>query len=147
MAKSMVTAYNGDPFVGHLSTPISDSAIVKNWINSLPIYRPGLAPLRRGLEIGMAHGYFLLGPWYKLGPFRDTGAAGSAALAAVIGVVITLTIGLTLYGKVTFTSDTAKDPLMTAKGWDKFTNGFSVGGLGGAVFAYGLLMALGMFGF
>ena len=31
----------GDPFVGHLSTPISDSDFTKAFIGNLPIYRPG----------------------------------------------------------------------------------------------------------
>jgi photosystem I subunit 11 len=71
----LIQPYNGDPFTGHLSTPISDSAFTRAFISNLPAYRKGLAPLVRGLEIGLAHGYFLIGPWVKLGPLRDSDAA------------------------------------------------------------------------
>ncbi|WP_410223215.1 photosystem I reaction center subunit XI, partial [Limnospira platensis] len=70
--QGLIQAYNGDPFVGHLSTPISDSAFTRTFIGNLPAYRPGLSPLLRGLEIGMAHGYFIGGPWVKFGTQRGT---------------------------------------------------------------------------
>jgi photosystem I subunit XI len=70
MANDVVKAFNNDPFIGHLSTPISDSAFTRVFIGNLPAYRSGMAPLVRGLEIGMAHGYFLIGPWIYLGPLR-----------------------------------------------------------------------------
>lgn len=144
MAKPLVKAYKDDPFLGHLSTPVSDSDLVKNWIASLPIYRPGLDPQRRGLEIGMAHGYLLFGPWEKLGPLRATGSAELAAAGAAAGLIVILTLCLTLYGKVTFTGD-SKDPLLSAKGWEQMTKGFAIGGVGGAVFAGVLMMGLGLF--
>jgi len=40
----MVKPYHGDPFVGHLSTPISDSAFTRAFIGNLPAYRKGLSP-------------------------------------------------------------------------------------------------------
>jgi len=70
-----IKPYNNDPFVGNLATPVTASAFTKTWLSNLPIYRKGLSPLLRGLEIGMAHGYFLLGPFYKLGPLRDSEVA------------------------------------------------------------------------
>ena len=69
---SFIKPYNDDPSVGHLSTPITSSAATKAYLASLPAYRKGLSPLLRGLEIGMAHGYLLLGPFEKLGPLRDS---------------------------------------------------------------------------
>ena len=59
-----IKAYNNDPFVGNLSTPVTTSTATKLYLGNLPIYRKGLSPLLRGLEIGMAHGYFLIGPFY-----------------------------------------------------------------------------------
>ena len=47
----LIQPYNSDPFTGHLSTPISDSAFTRAFIDNLPAYRKGLAPLVRGLEL------------------------------------------------------------------------------------------------
>ncbi|NER29259.1 MAG: photosystem I reaction center protein subunit XI, partial [Symploca sp. SIO1C4] len=52
----------GDPQIGNLATPVNSSGFTTAFINNLPAYRPGLSPFRRGLEVGMAHGYFLYGP-------------------------------------------------------------------------------------
>jgi hypothetical protein len=49
-----------DPTVGNLATPVNSSYFTKAFINALPAYRPSLSPNRRGLEVGMAHGFFLL---------------------------------------------------------------------------------------
>merc|ERR1719380_172376 len=42
------------------------------FLKNLPIYRPGLSPYIRGLEIGMAHGYWVPGPFTFLGPLRQS---------------------------------------------------------------------------
>jgi len=90
----------GDPQVGNLSTPINGSGFTKAFINGLPAYRKGLSPNRRGLEIGMAHGYFLYGPFALLGPLRDTDFGAQAGLLATIGLVAILTICLSIYSAV-----------------------------------------------
>jgi hypothetical protein len=69
---NFIKPYNDDPFVGHLATPITSSAVTRAILQNLPAYRFGLTPLLRGLEIGLAHGYFLMGPFVKLGPLRDS---------------------------------------------------------------------------
>ena len=48
-----------DPTVGNLATPVNSSYFTKAFLNALPAYRPSLSPNRRGLEVGMAHGFFL----------------------------------------------------------------------------------------
>jgi photosystem I subunit 11 len=65
-----IKAYNNDPFVGNLSTPVTTSTATKLYLGNLPIYRKGLSPLLRGINIGYVHGYFLLGPFVKLGPLQ-----------------------------------------------------------------------------
>ena len=65
---NFVKPYNNDPFVGHLSTPVTTSLSTRTFLSNLPAYRKGTSPLLKGLEIGMAHGYFLVGPFDKLGP-------------------------------------------------------------------------------
>ena len=52
-------------------TPVTSDPIVANYLSNLPVYRMGISPLLRGVEIGLAHGFFLPGPFIKLGPLRQ----------------------------------------------------------------------------
>nr|YP_063666.1 photosystem I subunit XI [Gracilaria tenuistipitata var. liui]Q6B8P4.1 RecName: Full=Photosystem I reaction center subunit XI; AltName: Full=PSI subunit V; AltName: Full=PSI-L [Gracilaria tenuistipitata var. liui]AAT79741.1 photosystem I reaction center subunit XI [Gracilaria tenuistipitata var. liui] len=134
-----IQSYNNDPFLGNLSTPVSTSTFTKGLLNNLPAYRRGLSPLLRGLEIGMAHGYFLVGPFDKLGPLRNTDVALLSGFLSAVGLIIILTVCLSMYGNVSFDKDDAKDLLQTTEGWGQFTAGFLVGAVGGSGFAYLLL--------
>ena len=140
----VVKAYNDDPFTGHLSTPISDSGFTRAFINNLPIYRKGLAPLARGLEVGLAHGYFLVGPEILLGPGRDfSNDPYFAALLTAVAIIIIGTIGLNAHGLVSLKSATecapGTDAMQTSEGWSQFASGFFLGGTGSAFMAYFLL--------
>nr|QCI05803.1 photosystem I reaction center subunit XI [Dasysiphonia japonica] len=139
--KDFIQPYNNDSFVGNLSTPISTSSFTKSLLSNLPIYRRGLSPLLRGLEVGMAHGYFLIGPFDKLGPLRNTDVALLSGFLSAVGLIIILTACLTIYGSVSFNIDkeNTTDLLQTPEGWGQFTAGFLVGSVGGAGFAYLLL--------
>ena len=98
---------------GHLSTPITDSQLTLALLKNLPLYREGISSILRGLEIGMAHGYFLIGPFYKLGPLRNSEIALLAGYLSTLGLIVILGLALTLYGTVTFTqSKEEPDPLM-----------------------------------
>jgi photosystem I subunit 11 len=139
----------GNPQVGNFETPINSSAFTKTFINNLPAYRRGLSPFRRALEIGMAHGYWLIGPFAKLGPLRDTDVANLAGLLATVGLVVILTIGLSIYGgsyppapTVTVTTPNPPNALNTSEGWNEFAGGFLIGAIGGAGFAYLLISNL-----
>ncbi|KAI0556420.1 psaL (chloroplast) [Gracilaria domingensis] len=134
-----VQSYNNDPFVGNLSTPVSTSTFTKGLLSNLPAYRRGLSPLLRGLEIGMAHGYFLVGPFDKLGPLRNTDVALLSGFLSAVGLIIILTVCLSMYGKVSFDKNDSQDILNTSEGWGQFTAGFLVGAVGGSGFAYLLL--------
>jgi len=141
----LIKPYNGDPFTGHLSTPISDSAFTRAFIGNLPAYRKGLSPLLRGLEVGLAHGYFLIGPWVKLGPLRDSDAAALGGLISGIALILLATACLSIYGLATFQSDeSSTDSLQTSDGWSQFTGGFFVGATGSAFVAYFLLQNIGV---
>lgn len=136
-----VKPFKNDPQLGNLSTPISDSAIVKAFIGNLPAYRPGLSAGRRGLEIGMAHGYFIYGPFALLGPLRNTELGSLAGLLATVASVVLLTLGLSLYGQTVTkleSSSAVEAPaeLSTSAGWSEFAGSFLLGGAGGAAFAY-----------
>ncbi len=133
----------GTPEVGNLSTPVNGSGFTKAYINALPAYRHGLSPNRRGLEIGMAHGYFLYGPFAVLGPLRLTEFGATAGLLATIGLISILTICLSIYGAVgvskpteTLTTPNVPQDLATKEGWSEFAAGFLLGGCGGAFFAF-----------
>lgn len=140
-----VKPYNDDPFVGNLSTPVTTSIATKLYLGNLPIYRKGLSPLMRGLEVGMAHGYFLIGPFYILGPMRNSDNALLIGLLSAIGLIIILTIGLTTYGLTSFQDPGTTKGLESATGWRKFTSGFFIGASGGAVVAYLLLANISFF--
>jgi photosystem I subunit 11 len=133
----------GDPQIGNLATPINASGFTKSFINSLPAYRAGLSAQRRGLEIGMAHGYLLFGPFAYTSQFRNSGVADLVGLIEAVLLVVILTICLSLYASVTpskplatVTTPNPPEALSTSEGWSEFAGMFLVGGIGGAGFAY-----------
>ena len=87
---NFIKPYNDDPFVGHLATPITSSSLTRAILKNLPAYRFGLTPLLRGLEIGLAHGYFLIGPFAKLGPLRNSDIGLLAGFLSTVGLILIL---------------------------------------------------------
>ncbi len=141
--QGFIQPYNSDPFTGNLSTPVSDSDFTRAFIGNLPAYRQGLSSSRRGLEIGMAHGYFLYGPFTVLGPLRESSSAGLAGLLATLGIIVILTICLSLHGGADVNRPEAGSvfpnppaDLWTKEGWSDFASSFLLGSCGGAFFAY-----------
>ena len=139
---NFIKPYNDDPFVGHLATPITSSAVTRALLKNLPAYRFGLTPLLRGLEIGLAHGYFLMGPFVKLGPLRNSNIALLAGFLSTVGLIVILTLGLTIYGLVVFKQNSNQSQnennitqFQTKKAWNQFKSGFFVGAYGSAAFA------------
>jgi photosystem I subunit 11 len=139
---NFVKPYKNDPFVGHLSTPITTSAATRAILGNLPAYRPGLSSTARGLEVGMAHGYFIVGPFDALGPLRKSDISHLASFMSAAGLIIILSVGLAIYGNATFTSADKAEGIQSKKGWSEFTGGFTVGAFGGAAVAYFLLSTL-----
>ena len=143
----LISPFQGDPFVGHLSTPITTSNLTKSYLSLLPAYKSGLSPLLRGINIGYVHGYFLLGPFVKLGPLRDSEVANFIGFVSTISLIVILTTCLLIYGFVTFSETNNKVnnnkktgvDFLNSKGWSQFTSGFIVGGFGGTSVAYILL--------
>lgn len=127
-------------------------------MSALPAYRTGVSPLLRGVEIGLAHGFFLPGPFIKLGPLRNTPKAEIAGTLSGMGVVAILAACLAMYGAVSFQEEeplgrktltgreVSKDPLQSEEGWQRFTAGFTFGGFSGALFCYSMLLSY-MFSF
>ena len=136
---NFIRPYNDDPFVGHLSSPITTSASTRALLGNMPAYRRNLSPVVRRFEIGLAHGYFLVGPFDKLGPLRNSEMGLLAGFLSALGLVTILAVGLTIYGIASFQKADKGDGLQTSEGWSKFTGGFTVGAYGGALFAFLLL--------
>jgi photosystem I subunit 11 len=138
----IISSYQDDPFLGHLSTPITASPIAKRFLSLLPAYNPEISPLLRGMNIGVAHSYFLFGPFAKLGPLRSSAVSNFIGFISTISVIILLTTGLLLYGYVTFKSTTLKQlnseklDILSPIGWQQMSSGFILGGFGGAGIAY-----------
>nr|YP_009496110.1 photosystem I protein subunit XI [Plagiogrammopsis vanheurckii]AWT38550.1 photosystem I protein subunit XI [Plagiogrammopsis vanheurckii] len=146
---NFIKPYNDDPFVGHLATPITSSSLTRAILKNLPAYRFGLTPLLRGLEIGLAHGYFLMGPFVKLGPLRNSDIALFSGFLSTIGLILILTLGLTIYGVAVFGQNKETEntnQLQTKKAWDQFKGGFFVGACGSAGFALICLSSIPTFG-
>eukprot|EP00798_Chlamydomonas_sp_ICE-L_P023730 gene23730-9286_t len=153
--RQIIQPINGDPFVGSFETPVTSAPIVAAYLSNLPAYRTGVAPLLRGVEIGLAHGFLVTGPFIKLGPLRNVeGTAEVAGCLAGAGLILILGVCLSMYGAAQFQSTPAigvktlsgrsieRDPLQSSKGWNEFTAGHTLGGLSGAGFAYVLTQVL-----
>ncbi|XP_072950683.1 photosystem I reaction center subunit XI, chloroplastic [Typha angustifolia] len=152
----VIQPINGDPFIGSLETPVTSSPLVAWYLSNLPAYRTAVSPLLRGIEVGLAHGYLLVGPFVKAGPLRNTPYAGTAGSLAAAGLVVILSICLTMYGVASFkegepsTAPTLTltgrkkeaDKLQTSEGWAQFSGGFFFGGISGVTWAYFLLYVL-----
>jgi photosystem II CP43 chlorophyll apoprotein len=143
----IVQAPQNNPQIGSLATPVNNSEVSLSWIKNLPIYRDGLSPITRGLEIGMAHGYLLLGPFLKLGPLRDADGRLLAGFGGAIGLVVILSVCLFIYGRAVFQE--GKKPigelpanLKTYADWSRFTSGFLIGGVGSVIFACFILLEI-----
>lgn len=145
-----IQPYQGDPFNSNLSTPINDSALAKAFINNLPAYRQGLTPFMRGLEIGMAHGYFLVGPEVVVGPLRETAhGANLSGFITAIYIAVSACLGISIFAITTFQGNPrgaynsySKDslrPFRSKEEFNQLNGGIFIGAMGGAVFAYWLL--------
>lgn len=134
----IISAFENDPFVGNLSTPITTSNFTKAYLSSLPVYQKNSSPLLRGISIGFSHGYFLFGPFFSLGPLRASEANAFIAFLSSTSLIIILTLALLIYGAVSFNkkNENLSSDLFTKKKWQTFSSGFILGGFSGISFAY-----------
>jgi photosystem I subunit XI len=132
-----------DPQGSNLATPINNSKLAKAIVNSFSAYRQGLSPMRRGIEVGLAHGYWQLGPFFEFNPLRYSEWGALTALLSDIGLVVISAAAIVLYAATnpppaiaTITVPNPPDTFASTKGWDTYATGFLMGGIGGAVIAY-----------
>ncbi|MCC5670579.1 hypothetical protein LC653_44120 [Nostoc sp. CHAB 5784] len=141
---------------------VNSSDLTLKFLKYLPIYRRGISPLARGLEIGMAHGYWLVGPFATLG---SLGLLGNSDVGNLLGLlaagslILILTIAFSIYGTTSFerqqeiyprpatvaTVPRVPQTLNSTERWSQFTDGFLIGGIGGVIFAYLLLNSVAVF--
>ena len=86
----------------------------------------------------------------KLGPLRNSDIGLLAGFLSTIGLIVILTLGLTIYGVAAFGQEktqtaTAETDLQTKKAWDQFKGGFFVGACGSAGFAFICLSSIPTF--
>ena len=84
-----------------LETPVTSAPIVAAYLSALPAYRTGVAPLLRGVEIGLAHGFLLTGPFIKVHtPDRHTFRNFACALRAPRWGMITIMPDHKQFGRI-----------------------------------------------
>ena len=91
-----------------------------------------------------------MGPFVNLGPLRNSDIGLLSGFLSTIGLIVILTLGLTIYGVATFGQEktqtaTAENDLQTRKAWDQFKGGFFVGACGSAGFAFICLSSIPTF--
>merc|ERR1712125_239385 len=124
-------------------TPVTNGRFAVNYLNNLAFYRKGLKPWQRGIEIGMAHGYFIIGPFTSLGPLRNTPEAATVGLLAGDACIAAASLGGLGFGTVmtpTLFDEKGDKP---GKGFTEMINWHLVGGIGGAGFAHALITIFG----
>merc|ERR1712113_838691 len=137
----VIQPLNGDPFIGMLETPITSAPIVTKYLSYLPCYR--LSVKTHG------HGFFMPGPFIKLGPLRNVeGSAEIAGCMSAAGLILILAVCLSMYGSTSFQRKNivgvktlsgrsiVPDELFSSNGWSEFTSGWVVGGLSGVMYCY-----------
>jgi len=137
---------------GDLMTPINSSPFVRGLMSNLSAYRIGLSPLRRGIEVGVAHGYWLVCPFAKFNPLRYTSVGTLGSLLSTFGLIILSTILIVLYAAshppapLTATATpNPPDAFRSQKGWNEYAGGFFIGGVLGAIAAYLILVNFDVF--
>jgi photosystem I subunit 11 len=133
-----------EPFAGDLvQSPVTDSYLGKGFIDNMAFYREGLKPWQRGLEIGVAHGYFLVGPFISLGPLRNTPEAATVGLLCGCAIVGLVSAGGLLFGSTIKPTQFDQKGEKPGAGFQSMINWHAVGGVGGAAFAHTLITVFG----
>merc|ERR1719188_1812994 len=133
-----------EPFAGdQTQTPLTAGLFATQFMGNLAFYRKGLEPWQRGLEIGMAHGYFLIGPFVSLGPLRNTPEAATVGLLAGCATIGLVSCGALLFGATIKPNRFDRPGDLPAAGFQEMINWHAIGGLGGAGFAHALITVFG----
>jgi photosystem I subunit 11 len=133
-----------EPFAGdQIKSIVTDGRFGKQFIDNCAFYREGLKPWQRGIEIGMAHGYFIIGPFVSLGPLRNTPEAATVGLLSGVALIGLVSVGGLLFGTTIKPTLFDEKDAPKASGFQELINWHAVGGLGGAGFAHALITIFG----
>lgn len=135
-----------DLLYGDLLTPINSSRFVKAIMSNLSAYRSDVSPLRRGIEVGVTHGYWLVCPFAKFNPLRYTSVGTLGSLLSTVGLIVISTVLIVLYAAshppaplAAVATPNPPDAFSSQKGWNDYAGGFFIGGVLGAIAAYLIL--------
>jgi photosystem I subunit 11 len=126
----IIKSFQNDPFVGHLSTPITSSNLISTYLSTLSIYKKSSSSFLSGLNIGVIHGYFLLGPFFLLGPLRNSEYSIFLSFLSSIALITILSLALFIYKIASFTSINEKTlkSFLSNSEWNQIIQGFYLGG-------------------
>ena len=108
------------------------------WRN-LPVYRKGLSAIVRGLEVSLAHGYFLVGLLAVLIRLQEKGLTPLAGLLATLTLILIWAIALSVGDRSNLEKDKSFYWHKTPEDGSLFRGGFVIGGTSGAFLGYLLL--------
>merc|ERR1712222_236364 len=124
-------------------TPVTNGSFAVQYLNNLAFYRAGLRPWQRGIEIGMAHGYFIIGPFVNLGPLRNTPEAATVGLLAGVALIGIFSAGGLIFGATVKPTRFDEPGDKPSAGYTELVNWHALGGVGGAGFAHALITIFG----
>tara|TARA_E500000178_G_scaffold355245_1_gene427164 strand:- start:10437 stop:10886 length:450 start_codon:yes stop_codon:yes gene_type:complete len=110
-------------------TIVTSSLLTRTYLSNLPVYRKGLKEGERGFEIGLTHGFFLIGPFLKLGPLRDSVFSLLISYLCTVGLLLIMFLGL-----VTYINNSRIRGIKNEKA-KKFVEGIFTGLFGGSLFS------------
>lgn len=137
--------WRGDePFAGDaVQSAVTDSKFAKDFLKAFAYNRDGLKPWQRGLEIGMAHGYWLIGPFVALSQLRNTPEAATVGLLSGVVCIGVVTAGGLLAGKTVVPTLFDKEGDYPGKGFNEVIQAHGIGGIIGAAGAHVLISVFG----
>jgi photosystem II CP43 chlorophyll apoprotein len=125
--------------VASVPTGVSFSDITVTFLRNLPLYRKGLSPIVRGLEVSLAHGYFLVGLLAVLIRLQEKGLTPLAGLLATLTLILIWAIALSVGDRPNLEKDKSFYWHKTPEDGSLFRGGFVIGGTSGAFLGYLLL--------
>jgi photosystem II CP43 chlorophyll apoprotein len=125
--------------VASVPTGVSFSDITVTFLRNLPLDRKGLSAIVRGLEVSLAHGYFLVGLVAVLIRLQAKGLTPLAGLLATLTLILIWAIALSVGDRPNLEKDKSFYWHKTPEDGSLFRGRFVIGGTSGAFLGYLLL--------
>lgn len=87
----------------NISTLIEDTIVTNALFTGfIPLHKlNNITSFERGIEVGITHGYFLVGPFYILSPTRNSNYGLIISLVSTLGLIIIVTLALPMFSEIT----------------------------------------------